>query len=785
MNRHLHWGSALLGSALVLATIAWVTYATHPRLVPLVLGGVALLTAPIANRLQGIRRRARTNSTRLNNIETRLRDISNRMDTLHVVLTDDVATQLSNRDALLSAAQNEISRTSRGLDRAVREHEKLHSGQNQLTRQVASIEATFSAIDAALTQHETSVDNLSSQLANMDTTVDRLKRNDVVIRRKLRILEETPTPPKPPRTQSSSDRPTGIATTALPKPVDVHAVTIRRPSVKAAVILDGFSELALKYEWDQVALPREGWREVLDTQLPDLLFLESAWNGNGGDWRLAMTAKKGVHQDLVDLITYCRSCGIPTVLWNKEDPPNYARFIDTAKLVDHVFTVDANCLESYRRDLGHDRVSLLPFAAQPRIHNPIRHSARASKPVAFAGTYFAERHEDRREQLTYLLDAAKDFDLEIFSRMQGGDPRYSFPDEYAQHIVGSIPYEQMLQAYKAYKVFLNANTVTDSPTMCSRRLFELAACGTPTVSGPAASIEHFFGDTVNVVRDGNETRAALSTLLQHEELRDRLGTRSVRRVMNSHTYGHRVDHVLSTIGKTPQPMPRDVSMIVPTRRPDMLGNVKSFAASQNLVEKELVLVVHGFSIDAASFRAELSELGVSSVQIVPAESDILLGSLMNMGVEAASGHFISKMDDDNFYGPNYLCDLLHAFNYTDATVVGKWAHYTHLASKDLTILRFPDHEHRYVRLVQGGTMTMHRTTARDLQFENLPRRVDTTFFDKVKSSGGRVYAADRFNFVSKRAASPEGHTWRITDEELLAKSSKICFVGDPTKHVTV
>lgn len=158
---------------------------------------------------------------------------------------------------------------------------------------------------------------------------------------------------------------------------------------------------------------------------------------------------------------------------------------------------------------------------------------------------------------------------------------------------------------------------------------------------------------------------------------------------------------------------------------------------------------------------------------------------MNLGVEAASGRYVAKMDDDNHYAEHYLKDLVRAFEYTDATVVGKWAHYAHLTSSGAVLLRFPEWEHRYVRLVQGGTILVPTRVARDLLFEDLPRRVDTTFLDKVKRSGGLVYAADRFNFVSVRSPTTEGHTWPISDRELLVRQGRLAFYGDPVPHVTV
>ncbi|HSN43863.1 MAG TPA: glycosyltransferase [Propionibacteriaceae bacterium] len=564
---------------------------------------------------------------------------------------------------------------------------------------------------------------------------------------------------------------------------------IARPDVVAAVILDPFSEIAFRFEWDQLVISKPTWRDELTRRRPDLLFVESAWRGNGGGWNSAMTAEGGPSEALRELVAWCRGEGIPTVFWNKEDPPNYDRFIETAKLFDQVFTVDADKLPAYVIDLGHDRVGLLPFGAQPRIHNPIRRDkAGADRPynVAFAGTYFAEKHPERREQMDYVLGPARSLGLHIYSRMQVEDSRYRFPSEYRANIVGSLPYEKMLAAYSCYKVFLNVNSVTTSPTMCARRLFELSAAQTAVVTAPAASLAAFFGDDITVVHNAEEATTRLGNLVTHRDLRDRIALRAHRRVFDAHLYGHRVDQVLESIGHEVHPMDRSVSIIVPTMRPENLDNVWEFTARQAHPDVELVLVSHGFTPDP-NLIAELNERhGLSNVTVRTAEESLLLGQLMNLGVDASAGRYVAKMDDDNYYGEHYLTDLVRAFDYTDAQVVGKWAHYVHIGdATGPTLLRFADSESRYVRLVQGGTIVTPRDLAVRLRFEDLPRRVDTTFLEKVRAQGGRVYSADRYNFVSTRKADVGGHTWSISTDDILARASELVFYGDATNHVTV
>lgn len=600
--------------------------------------------------------------------------------------------------------------------------------------------------------------------------------------RRLRVeLNGPPLPRRAPRrvaAQAPSRLPELPAATVPTGPVS-------RPGIRVAVILDPFSELALRYEWDQVTPTPLGWREELSAAPPRLLFVESAWRGNRGAWRLSMTRETGPSAELCELVQWCREQGIPSVFWNKEDPPNYDRFLQTARLFDHVLTVDADRIPDYVRDLGHDRVGLLPFGAQPRIHSPVRRGPARSYPVAFAGTYFREKHPERREQMDVLLPAAQRYGLHIYSRMEGEDARYRFPSRYEPEIVGSLPYEQMLAASTAYQVFLNVNSVTRSPSMCARRLFELSAAQTPVLSGAAASIANFFGDTVAVATTPAEADLRLGVLMAHPEIRDRQALRAHRLVFDRHLYRHRVDQVLQLAGVDTVPWGTSISVVVPTRRPGQVDHVLRVMAAQVHPDMELILVPHGFALDPQEMSARAAELGLAHVVVRPAEACLTLGACMNLGVSAAGGRYVAKVDDDNYYAPHYLSDLVRAFAYSDADVVGKWAHYVHLASSGATLLRFEKAEHRYTDLVQGGTLLMPRDLAVRLPFEDLLRRVDTTFLEKVRRAGGRVYSADRFNFVSMRSASPEQHTWGIQDDEILTRSSRLLFYGDARDHATV
>ncbi|WAP52906.1 hypothetical protein OL239_07145 [Arthrobacter sp. ATA002] len=243
--------------------------------------------------------------------------------------------------------------------------------------------------------------------------------------------------------------------------------------------MDEFSALSFGFEWQQIELSLNGWEPEIRSARPDFLFVESAWAGNGGVWRYQLTGANGPKPEFKRLMRYCRENGIPTVFWNKEDPPHYDDFLEAARLFDYVFTSDSDRLERYRLDLGHTNLGVLTFAAQPAIHNPVRPLVGwHERSVAFAGMYFAHKYPGRRSQLQMLLAGAEkatanlSHGLEIFARHSGRDDNYKFPSPYDKRVVGTLSYREMLSAYKAYKVFLNANSVVESPSMCARRILK-------------------------------------------------------------------------------------------------------------------------------------------------------------------------------------------------------------------------------------------------------------------------------------------------------------------------
>ena len=275
--------------------------------------------------------------------------------------------------------------------------------------------------------------------------------------------------------------------------------------VKAAFICDEMTWIDLAPQCRSIFLMPGSWREQMERFQPDLFFCESAWSGippAEGCWRGRIYRNRSVlfenRRILLEILRYCRERGIPTVFWNKEDPPENLDsrydFIDTAVRFDHVFTSAEECVEIYQA-LGCGHVGVLPFMVNTAVYYPAPGPAREGDRVLFAGSWFGD--QDARCQATralfdYVL--GKGMGLDIYDRhSESVEERFSFPEEYAPYLHPSVPTDRVPALMRRYGMALNVNTETASRTMFSRRALYLAACGLTVLSNPSAGMRAALG----------------------------------------------------------------------------------------------------------------------------------------------------------------------------------------------------------------------------------------------------------------------------------------------------
>lgn len=497
---------------------------------------------------------------------------------------------------------------------------------------------------------------------------------------------------------------------------------------RIACVLDTFTHEAFRYESELLQLTPDQSLAELQSFQPHLLFIESAWRGQDDRWHNKITQNS---QELRSLLKWCREYQVPTVFWNKEDPVHFETFLSTAKHFDHVFTTDIDCIHRYKSALGHERVYVLPFACQPAVHNPIELYERKDA-FCFAGAYYARYPERTRDLEHFVRDLPRFRPLEIFDRNFGKpEANYQFPAEYRCYIAGTLNTAQMERAYKGYRYAINLNSIKHSQSMFARRVFELLASNTLTVSNFSRGLRVLLGDLVVCSDSSQEVLRRLNTPTEHNKLR----LAGLRKVMQEHTCAHRLRYVMSKVTGCSQDVPLPtICLIAEAVNEAQLHALDVHLRRQNYPHVKLYVVITADSIRPSDSAAPQLHL-IDRTQL----DTLTLGELAN------GADLLGVMVAADYYGPNYLLDLALATRYSKAQVIGKMAH--HAADERGIHLKHQGREYQYCASGMAARRALIKTACvAEQPIHDWLGRLPTLTFTHVQA-----LATDAFNYCENAA----------------------------------
>lgn len=432
--------------------------------------------------------------------------------------------------------------------------------------------------------------------------------------------------------------------------------------MRVAAILDRVTEACLAPECDlQTGFGADDWRERLEANPPHLLLVESAWAGNGGGWTGAVSAHPGSPQAglpaLRELVDWCRRHGIPSAFWATQDPLAFDSFAEAAALFDHLFTVDADRLSSYRElpGMAAGTVAVLPLAAQPRLHNPVTRPGEPHPGPAYIGDLERRPMGADRRALAALLDAARPFGLVAYEQ-DAGEGR---------------SYEETVDLYKRHPLFLNASPSPTSPTALSRQIFELLACGTAVLSTPSAAVEGFFGDLVPVAADREEATAQLERLLGDDEHRRLLAARGQQQVLGAHTYRDRLAELTATVGfDVPVGTREETAALVATVAAGELEEAVDSLLAQSLTPDEVLVGQVGEVTEGRALDRLAAQLPSARIRMLTQDGDATRSQRLRELARLASVPWVAPIAPTLRYAPDHLRDLVACTRFAEAEVIG-------------------------------------------------------------------------------------------------------------------
>ncbi|SEG58537.1 Glycosyl transferase family 2 [Nonomuraea solani] len=284
------------------------------------------------------------------------------------------------------------------------------------------------------------------------------------------------------------------------------------------------------------------------------------------------------------------------------------------------------------------------------------------------------------------------------------------------------------------------------PLAAVRLLAGLAAAGVPLLAGAVPRWAGALGEELVGLL---ELSPDLSDDLRREEHSIRLR----RAALRTHGVAARWEQL-----GAPAPAPPLTSVLLATRRTDMVGFALDQIARQRDAQLEVILALHGVPRQHPDVAAAIAAFE-GPVTVFEADHQAVFGEVLNEAATRASGSFLLKMDDDDWYGPDFLADLLLAHSYSGAQVVGTVPEFVYLSSIDVTVHRRQITE-QITSFVAGGTILVERSAFQAVGgFRPLRRSVDTQFQEALQAAGGQIYRTHGLGYILRRGPAAN-HTWQ-------------------------
>ncbi len=232
------------------------------------------------------------------------------------------------------------------------------------------------------------------------------------------------------------------------------------------------------------------------------------------------------------------------------------------------------------------------------------------------------------------------------------------------------------------------------------------------------------------------------------------------------------------------PLPT-VSILLATMRPDTVEAVLTDLAGQTYPGLEVLLGPHGWTPDGNQL-ARWTKLLDGPLRVVSVPPAATFGQVLASLSRTADGDVLTKVDDDDVYGPDHVSDLVLAWRQTGADLVAKAPRFVHLQDAVPPGTQPPDPRvgggrtvdrswaasEVFGRTPAGGTLLLSRATLLDAGgWSGSVRHVDIDLTARIRQAGGVTYRTHGLGYVYVRHA--RGHTWEAGESVFLEQAGDI------------
>lgn len=207
-----------------------------------------------------------------------------------------------------------------------------------------------------------------------------------------------------------------------------------------------------------------------------------------------------------------------------------------------------------------------------------------------------------------------------------------------------------------------------------------------------------------------------------------------------------------------------ISVVTSTNREENSDLILNNFLRQNYSPKELIIVLNYDNPKVNIWSRFIKNHENISIYYLGGQPS--LGKCLNLGISKAKYDYVSKFDDDDYYGPNYLESSLNTLEKYKAHIVGKASILVYFKEKQILGLKNSNKENKFVFRVEGSTLFFNKSLMKDISFKDKSLGEDLNFCKDAISKGFKIYSGDRYNYVYIRNQNTD-HTWKIHNDYLI------------------
>ncbi|MFJ7746608.1 glycosyltransferase [Peribacillus sp. NPDC097295] len=252
------------------------------------------------------------------------------------------------------------------------------------------------------------------------------------------------------------------------------------------------------------------------------------------------------------LMECLKKSGSVLCIWLTEDPFYMDRTIELVKNFHYVFTVDVGAFEHYRYKFPGKKIFFLPLGTDPFLYKPSNSEAPYSYDVCIVGYPYPDRIElanDILNKTQYRLILVgprwkKHISNQPKERLDIIN-RWVAPESVRNLFITS---KIILNSHRAFDYGKNRNTIGIINKSINNKTFDIAASGSfQLISNQTDLKNHFHPDEIVSYRDHAECLELIEYYIGKENERNQFSKKAYDRVLDCHTFSHRVQYILKQL----------------------------------------------------------------------------------------------------------------------------------------------------------------------------------------------------------------------------------------------